>query len=208
MDDLGAYLRKLREEKGITYKRIFNDLRLREDQVRQIEDNYLDGFGTPGIALAILRKYAQYLEADLPAVTRRLEIMLPGLGQREFSPKRPIKEKKILLSPNLLWLIGIIVFVIILGSIVWYAYNQGWLKTPELFKRATPDTTAVAEEAALPVRPDSLRERMRLLSESPGTKSGDGLKTSGSDSAREALRDTTDYLGGILGPSPVNVPLH
>ena len=39
MENLGVYLQKLREEKGISYQKVFEDLRLREEQVRLIEEN-------------------------------------------------------------------------------------------------------------------------------------------------------------------------
>ena len=65
---------------------------------------------------------------------------------------------------------------------------------------------ADSKAAPDPEKPDSLRLRMRELSESipatPATVNDNG------NSRKTASRDTTDYLGKILGKSPVNVPVN
>lgn len=206
MENLGAYLQKIREEKGISSKKVFADICLREEQLRQIEEDRLSELGTFGIAQAIVRKYALYLQADVPAVMKEMALLIPEHDKREFKPKQPVRNKKILLSPNFFWLIGIILFIVALATIVWHAHQQGWLKTPEIFKKAVPDSTLVQKAETEPVQPDSLRDRMRQLSTrgaaNPGRNSAD------TDAQTRALSDSTDYLGRILGPSKVNVPLH
>ena len=206
MENLGAYLQKLREDKGLGYKQVFNDLRLREDQVHLIEDNRFLELGTFGMARAIIQKYARYLDADMNAVVSELSVILPEHISREFKPKKPVREKKILLSPNFFWTLGIILLVLVLASIVWYASRQGWLQMPEIFRKAPADSTLVQPRETEPPRPDSLRDRMRQLSTAPEHKPATGAGSG--DTAERTLRDSTDYLGEILGPSSVNVPLN
>lgn len=205
MEDLGAHLRKLREEKGLSYDKVFEDLRLREDQVRLMEENRFFELGPVGMARAMVHKYASYLEADLEEVITELKVMLPDHIQREFKPKKAVKEKKILLSPNFLWLIGIILFVALLGTVLWHAYTRGWLETPDIFKPSAADTTIVEDRKPEEAKPDPMRDRQKQISAALGRQSFES--TSVSDLETKAVQDSTDHLGQILGPSQVNVPL-
>jgi cytoskeletal protein RodZ len=205
MENLGEYLKKLREEKGISHQQVFEDLRLREEQLRLIEENRFSEVGPFGMVKALINKYASYLEADREAVLNELSVMMPEHAKREFKPKRPVKEKKILLSTNFLWLIGIIIIVVILGVILWSAYTRGWLEMPDFFKASSADTTVVERREISPAEPDSMRIRQRQISETLARQSY--TEEPGEEEELEAIRDSTDYLGRILGPSQVNVPL-
>ena len=59
MENLGSHLQKLREEKGISYDKVFEDLRLREDQLRLIEENRYFELGHFGFAKAMVHKYSR-----------------------------------------------------------------------------------------------------------------------------------------------------
>jgi cytoskeletal protein RodZ len=206
VEDLGQHLKKLREDKGIGFKKVFEDLRIREEQIRLIEGNRLFELGPYGVVKALIYNYARYLEADLDEVMAELCVMLPERTKKEYRDRHHEKQKKILLSTNFLWTVGIVIFVVILGSILWHAYQRGWLKTPDLFKASAADTTVVTADEPETRKPDSLRLRMRLLSE--------GISETAQDRDEEptgttnSLRDSTDYLEVILGSSPVNVPIH
>lgn len=193
MENLGAYLQKLREDNKISYGKVFEDLRLREDQVRLIEENRFFELGPFGMVKAMVFKYARYLEGDEDAVLAELRVMMPDTTNKDFKPRKEVRERKILLSPNFFWLIGIIIFVVVLGAILWHAYQQGWLKTPELFKAKEPDSTRVEAEKKEPPKPDSLRLRQRELIDTV-TKPAAEQPESATPRA-QALADTTDYLG-------------
>ena len=205
--DLGAYFLKLREERGKTYKKVFEDLRLREEQIQHLEANRFYQIGPYGIAKAMVFNYARYLDADVDAVMAAFREQVPERGPGVGKSAKPPREKKIMLSTNFLWMVGIFIFVVILGSILWYAYNQGWLKAPDIFKASAADTTVVEE--VLPkedLKPDSLRQKMRDISQSVNAASSARAQKTGN--REEAIHDSTDYLGNILGPSQVNVPIH
>ncbi|MBW6513502.1 MAG: helix-turn-helix domain-containing protein [Candidatus Syntrophosphaera sp.] len=206
MENLGAQLRKLREDKGLSYAKVQEDLLLRELQIRLMEDNRFSELGPSGLARAMVHKYAAYLEADLNEVMAELKVMLPERINKEFKPKKVVKEKKILLSPNFLWLIGIILFVVVLGTILWHAYTRGWLETPDIFKSSAADTTVVVSKEHQEPKPDPMRDRQKQISEALGRQSSAPV----SNAIREtiAVQDSTDHLGQILGPSQVNVPLN
>jgi cytoskeletal protein RodZ len=206
LESLGKYFQDLRIKRDLSYKKIWEDLRISETLIRNIESNKWFDLGGYGIAKALVFNYARYLEADLSLVMREFAIMMPPDTKDKFLPRETLKDKKIMLSTNFLWTIGILIIVVILGSILVHSYNQGWLTTPDFFSKPAPDSTKSQINTPPEVaKPDTLRQRMRVLSETiPKT----GIKSASPASQQEAVPDTTDYLGSILGDSPLNVPLH
>ena len=206
MENLGKYFLELRLQRGYNYQDIWKELRFPENQIKAIEENRFAELGPYGIAKAVVYNYARFLEADLDAVMNAFSYIMPENAKPEFKPATPVKEKKIMLSTNFMWLIGILLIIIILGSILWYAYNQNWLKMPDFFASNKTDSTAViSKEEKEETKPDTLRQRLRAISEAiPQTNSVPTPKAE----TKNIPPDTTDYIGNILGDSPVNVPIH
>ncbi|MDY0336860.1 MAG: helix-turn-helix domain-containing protein [Candidatus Cloacimonadaceae bacterium] len=202
MESLGKHLRDLRQQRNLSYEQIWQDIRLSEAHVRALEENRLFDIGHYGYVKVMVFNYARYLEANVDQVMAEFRIMMPETTKKEFTPRRTLKEKKIMLSTNFLWTVGIVIFVGILGSILLNAYRQGWLQTPELFERKESVSAAEAKPSDETDKPDSLRLRMRALSESiPRSNTLQDLDDS-------IPRDTTDYIGNILGSSPLNVQIN
>ena len=206
MENLGKYFLELRLQRGYNYQDIWKELRFPENQIKAIEENRFAELGPYGIAKAVVYNYARFLEADLDAVMNAFSYLMPENAKPEFKPATPVKEKKIMLSTNFMWLIGILLIIIILGSILWYAYNQNWLKMPDFFASNKTDSTAViSKEEKKETKPDTLRQRLRAISEAiPQTNNVPIPKSE----TKTVPPDTTDYIGNILGDSPVNVPIH
>jgi cytoskeletal protein RodZ len=206
LENLGKYFLDLRLQHEISYRKIWEDLRIREENIRSMEENRFFELGDYGVSKALVYNYARYLEADLDAVMQEFRIMMPEQVQGKFHPRKALKNKKIMLSTNFLWMVGIVIFVIILASILFHANRQGWLKAPDFFKSAATDSTAAAIiKPKAEDKPDTLRTRMRTLSDAIPAQGQSTHKTKDSNAVPA---DTTDYLGSILGSSPVNVPLH
>lgn len=207
MENLGLYLKQFREEKGIEYITVYSDIRLREEQVKLMEDNRFFELGPYGVVKAMVFNYARYLGADLDEVMRELRILVPEVTKIHHRPSRPRKQKKIMLSTNFLWGIGILLFVGILGAILIHANNQGWLKAPQIFSSAAEDSLIV-EQAEPPepeqLAPDSTRIRMRMLAQElnalPKTEAEKPKTT-----PKTVRPDSTDYINTFMGSSPVNV---
>lgn len=206
MENLGKYFLELRLQRGYNYQDIWKELRFPENQIKAIEENRFAELGPYGIAKAVVYNYARFLEADLDAVMNAFSYLMPENAKPEFKPATPVKEKKIMLSTNFMWLICILLIIIILGSILWYAYNQNWLKMPDFFASNKTDSTAViSKEEKKETKPDTLRQRLRAISEAiPQTNNVPIPKSE----TKTVPPDTTDYIGSILGDSPVNVPIH
>ena len=211
MESLGKYFAELRAKRDISLSRIQEDLHFPPEKIKALEAGDLEKLGEFGMRKAMVFNYARYLEADVDAVMAEFKRLHPDPeinSSRAFFPK----DKKILLSTNFLWVIAILVIIIILGSIVWYAYSQGVLKTPVIFSNAEDSLKVVKTSPVEKAAPDSLRVRMLMLT--------DELKTNNQVAkAKESVKqqtlpadyipaDTTDHMGKLLGKSPVNVPIH
>lgn len=205
MEDLGAYLKELREEKNINYNQIYEDLHLREEQVHLIEENRFSELGYLGFARAMVYNYARYLEADLDEVMQKFNLIMPN-NIKKIEPENQEGGKKILLSPNLFWIIGIILIVMVLGTILWHAYSSGWLQMPDLFKSNSSDTTSVEkltqQEEPIPKK-DPIRERQKALMDSI-TKAQPIQKVTVQKNQPSHL-DTMDIIEEIIGPSAMDI---
>jgi len=207
MENLGLYLKQFREEEGIEYITVYSDIRLREEQVKMMEENRFFELGPYGVVKATVFNYARYLGADLDEVMRELKILVPEVTKGHHRPTRPTKQKKIMLSTNFLWGIGILLVVVVLGGILIHANNQGWLKTPQILKSGEADSlivTPVEVPEPEPLATDSTRARMRALTQELNTpKPVDPPKPK--STAKTVKPDSTDYINSFLGESPVNV---
>jgi len=205
MEDLGAYLKELREEKNISFDQIYEDLHLREEQIQLMEENRFSELGYLGFARAMVYNYARYLEADLDEVMQKFNLLMPN-NIKKIEPENKENGKKILLSPNLFWIIGIILIVIVLGTILWHAYTSGWLQMPDLFKSNSSDTTSVEkltqQEEPIPQK-DPIRERQKALMDSI-TKDQTIQKDTVQKNQPSHI-DTMDIIGEIMGPSAMDI---
>lgn len=206
MDDLGKYLKKLREDQELDYFMVYTDIRLKEEQVKIIEENRFFELGPHGMVKAIVFNYARYLGADLSAVKRELKVLIPEATHTLQRPKEDKKEKKILLSTNLLWALGIAVFVVILAGIVYHAYINGWLTPPPILKQSSDSlkTTSVSPAEDIPL-PDSSRLKMLELTKELNKEKKTEEKKGGNKQQDSKKTDNTDYIKNFMEDSPINL---
>jgi cytoskeletal protein RodZ len=201
MDNLGQYLRSLRDEKGIAVETVSRDIKLTLEQIDAIETNQLSRLGDHGFARAIVYTYVRYLAADEKRSMYLFDLSWPPLQQTHFTPKKPIKEKKVLISTNFIWLISIIILAIILGSIIWISYTKGYLERPFDNLKKAPDsiTTRIDVKPAIE-KPDTLRSRMLKLAHTQ-TKPKEVVekkKKLQNRKGKTVAKDSTDYIDGLI----------
>ena len=210
MDNLGQYLRTLREEKNLSTATVNNDIKLTGEQIEAIESNQLTRLGNQGIAKSIVYTYVRYLGAEEKRSMYLFDLSWPPQKQTKFTPQKPLKEKKVLISTNFIWLISIIILAIVLGSIIWMSYTKGYLKRPfdslkqakDSLKTEVPITTKVE-------KPDTLRTRMLEIARRPVVPKAvvDKGKQAKVKRTQTAFSDTTDYEDSLIfdsKPSPFN----
>ncbi len=202
MDNLGKYLKELREDKGLSQTDVFNKARIREEVLEKIEQNKLSDLGNYGFVKALVYNYARFLDADLDKVMTEFNVIMPPSIKKDFNPRRNITSNKIMLSTNFFWSLVILVIILVLGSILLNAYRNGWLKNPELFSKDKPVKEKVVKEKP-EEEPEEIRQRMLELTK----KKADAELDSTAKKKGNVDSDNADYLGTILGDSPINISI-
>lgn len=202
MDNLGKYLKELREDKGLSQTDVFNKARIREEVLEKIEQNKLSDLGNYGFVKALVYNYARFLDADLDKVMTEFNVIMPPSIKKDFNPRRNITSNKIMLSTNFFWSLVILVIILVLGSILLNAYRNGWLKNPELFSKDKPVKEKVVKEKP-EEEPEEIRQRMLELTK----KKADAELDSTVKKKGNVDSDNADYLGNILGDSPINISI-
>lgn len=210
MENLGQYLRSKREERNLTVEAVHADIKICIEHINAMEDNQLAKLGNYGFARTMVYTYARFLGAEEKIAINLFDIMWPSQKQADFTPKKPIKEKKMLISINFIWLISIVIFVIILGSIIWVSYNKGYLKRPFDKLKETPDTVKVSVRTEkVAEKPDTLRQRLLDLTKNQPAQLQTPVKQSVKVTTKnkKVVSDTTDYVNEFIfqaGESPFN----
>lgn len=207
MEDLGSYLKGLRESAGISHREIYDEIRIRPDQLILIEAGQIHDLGDFGFARAIVYSYARYLNADLDSVMQAFSSFYPEDLRQDFKTPTLPREKRVMLSTNFLWSLLISVLSIILALILYYSYQKGYLKTPEFFQSSKPDSIAVRTKVP-ETQPDSIRTRLLRIKNSLPEDDASPHPAIQATPKTTTKRDTTDYLGTYLGDSPANIDLH
>lgn len=201
MENLGQYLRSCREEQNISIDTASKELRFTPDQITSIENNQLSKLGNFGFSRALVYSYCRFLSADDKIVMNLFDIQFPPPEQAGFIPKKPIREKKLLISTNFLWLVTIIIIIIILGSIIWIAYSKGYLKRPFDALQKNQDSVKVEKPVRQNIeKPDTLRQRMLQITSAPvrlKPVAENRLYQNGVKNKRTSI-DTTDYINELL----------
>jgi len=210
VESLSLYLKELRQQRNLSLEKIRADLLLAPEKILQMEAGDWEALGEYGIRKAMVYNYARYLEADLYAVMTEFDLIFPPANQAAPTMISVPKEKRIMLSTNFIWMVVISLIVIILGSIIFVAYRNGFLESPQLFSKAEQDSTEAAVEVPEeiePTVPDSTRTRMLELTQmlQPNPQAEDKKQE---DHKQEIISDNTDYMGKFLGENPMNVDIH
>lgn len=201
MENLGQYLKALREEKQISLEAVHNDLKLSVEQIEAIENNRLSLLGNYGFAKAMVYSYIRFLNADEQLAMNLFGLVWPAQKQSDFIPKKPIKEKKVLISTNFIWLIAIILIMIILGAIIWVSYSRGYLERPFEKLKAKPDTIVTVHlKEQQSDKPDTIRARMLKIARENRNSQTEPAESKTRETAKNknALKDTTDYINEFI----------
>jgi cytoskeletal protein RodZ len=212
MENLGQYLRSVRVEKNLTIEAIHNEIKLTEEQITAIENNQLSSLGNYGSARAMVYSYIRFIEADEKIGMSLFDMTWPPQKQTKFIPKKPIKEKKVLISTNFIWLLTIILIVIILGSIIWVSYTKGYLKRPfEGIKNGQDSSkTETIRSGVKTAISDTLRTRMLEISRTSKKGNSTDEKKAPESIKSNTFTDTTDYVDEMIfnsKESPFNTRL-
>jgi len=200
MENLGQYLRSIREEKNLSLEVVYNDIKLSVEQLSAIENNQLSKLGNYGFAKAMVYTYVRYLNADAKIAMNLFDMILPPQKKTVFNPQLPIKEKKVLISINFIWLIVIIFIVIALGSIIVVSYTKGYLKRPTENLKKTEDSIIIKPKLLKKSEtPDTIRIRMlQIANQTSKSKPSADVSLKKARKVRKEIADTTDYVDEFI----------
>ncbi|HNX01233.1 MAG TPA: helix-turn-helix domain-containing protein [Candidatus Cloacimonadota bacterium] len=214
MDTIGSYLKSLREAQHLTLDELQHETRMNVQTLADIEDDHLENIGGYGYARAIVYTVIRALNADKKKALALFDDAFPKEQTAKFKPRTPIKENKILISTNFLYLLGILLLIVVLGIIVIKAY-QTYKQTPgatnSIFHRTKIKEDSVKTVPVHPVvvKPDTVRMKLiqvkKNVTNTPPATTTPKAKVKAKSAA---LADTTDYVNDLLfhnQENPLNI---
>lgn len=128
MEKVGDYLKRLREEKGLSLEDIFDRTRIKVRFLEKIELNAFKEIGGTGYTRMMVVTYGRELDADLSKV---VYLYNSETSSMDTAPKavfnRSSQPKKVMLSTRFFFFLFLAILVIALGWIVFRLYKQGYL---------------------------------------------------------------------------------
>jgi cytoskeletal protein RodZ len=212
METIGSYLKTLREEQHLTFEELRHETRMSVQMLTDIEDNHLENIGGYGYARAIVYTVIRVLNADEEKALALFDASYPREKTTKFKPRKPIKENKILISTNFLYLLGILLLICILGFIVFKAY-QTYKQAPgiqnTIFHRTKikSDSVKVVPPTPIIVKPDTVRMKLIQVKQKVTTTPVKPTPVK-SKTKTTATADTTDYVNDLLfhnQDNPLNI---
>ncbi len=197
MEKIGTFLKQLREANGLSIDDVNNITRIRTDYLEDIESNRFQILHDYGIARAVVFNYGKALKANEKEILYTFDNTYPHSNNHNFKPQENIKENKILISFNLLYIIGISILVIIIAFSLARLYQKGSLGSPfkkrfvNIEKPAPPPANSDTENEETPE--DTQRELMKKLKESQETETPQKEV-----SLSDALADDNDYASELI----------
>lgn len=119
--EMGAQLKRLREEKHLSQREIENATSIRANYIDCIEQGHLGKLISPVYAQGFIKKYAAFLELDPDAFLGQFPHVMEILNERapeEFSLLGSIEVRgspsgEVKWLPNILWVIGSVVLILV-----------------------------------------------------------------------------------------------
>lgn len=119
--DVCAVLRETREGFGKTLADVERTLRIRECQLKAIEDGDISKLPGRVYAIGFVRTYAEYLGLDGGEVVRQFKAQYMGAQPREVL-EFPIHASETKTPP--IWLAVILIGFVMIGGVAWSMYNR------------------------------------------------------------------------------------
>lgn len=130
-EDIGAYLREVRESLGFDTRDIGQSLNIRAKYLTALEEGKIDVMPGKTYARGYLRNYAEYLGLDKEGISEAFDRLNSGGKMRYFVPEPTERNYQ----PGML-VVGM-ALVAVLG-IYYYWYNSHHVTVPPDYQRVSP----------------------------------------------------------------------
>lgn len=157
-ESIGQLLKKHREEKGLSLKRISRKLKIKIEYIKALEEGNYKKLPSKFYAHKFLQSYINYLKLDSPELKESLNYVFPETNKNEkveFAHKK-IKKNKFIIFPKI-----IRNGFIILGVLACLFYLGFYLKkvtTPPELKIEHPPENIITEKKVITVKGQTEKE--------------------------------------------------
>jgi len=170
MESIGEYLKREREFRKISLEEISRTTKIREDMLRDIEENRLDSLPSPVFVKGFLRAYARCVGLDPDDVVLRYET--PHVEEEDLPVERAAPDtpkqwrlKYIVLPVSLLLLLGVLLFLALHRPTLTEKEAQQMVEpVTKSLSQGESDQPGVREDADSAILPDSDRKELPVSS--------------------------------------------
>jgi cytoskeletal protein RodZ len=152
MPELGELLRKAREDKGLSLAQVEEATKIRHAYLQALEEEDFDRLPAPVYVKGFLKNYALFLGLDPQSTTQLYQPVLAKTVAAPVFLDEPLRPHRA--ETRLARWIGLVLIVVALASMAWWAYGQ-WGDQLNLlwpFARPIPSPTAT-QTATATLRP-------------------------------------------------------
>lgn len=131
MENIGLYLKKLREESSLSINEISEKSKIKNYLLERLEKNDFKSIGEVGYARIVLVSYTRELDGDVDKVLKSYNNLFDEDSFDNDVEQHSNSSRRIILLPkNFFPAIGIIITIIILSLIIFNFYQKGMLVFP------------------------------------------------------------------------------
>ena len=216
MQELGSYLKQIREEKGASIREMAEKTRIKPYLLEDIEKSEFSQMGGYGFARVTVITYAKSLGANQEKTIALFEQNYRAEREQRGSYMKNNRHHKLLLPGNILLILALVALVVVLSTVVWHLHRTGKLHfgMDEVLpqdetvtqSQPAPDTTTVAQQEPEP-EPEA---QVQVPEETPQEPAAEPVQHAVALAA-PAIADTTDYVGRHVfrtQGNPLNVDTH
>ncbi len=199
MESVGQYLKNFREKNNISLQQVHDITKIKDYLLLAIENNNFADLGGYGYAKAMILSYARAIGADEIAIISQYDKQTEKTKYKTtYKSETPVREKKLMLSTNLIYLVFLGIVITGLTLVVVYFYNQGMINF-NFFTKLTAKkenvSQPVKDSLKVPAKIDTVRIKQKQVLAQKQKKPKATPSTTVSD---KALADTSDYVNDLM----------
>ncbi|GEM_PF-3339794 len=202
--DIGSYLKKCREESGLSLPEVEKETRIKDYILADVERGDFTRTGGYGYSRVTVISFGRAVGADLRRATELFEQCYHAEREQRGSVLKQQPHHKLLLPGNILLILALVVLVAILGGIVLHLHKQGMLNFGQSMLAEEKTTEKAAEQTAKPQAEQPAKAAQTKPDTALQMPASTRQDVDADVAIAKALRDTTDYVSTSVFANPAN----
>lgn len=149
--NLGEKLKKIREKKGYTLDQVSVSAQIKKSWLEQIEANDFDKLPPDVFVQGFLKKYSEFLGVNPKIITnwfKRERAIAKNIEKIEQPrPLKPIKEKKVFVTPKRIWLTVLFFGLFSITGFIYYQFSA--FRNPPRLEIISPKENESTKESSV-----------------------------------------------------------